>query len=96
MQEDDKQPSGPSHGQSGHGHLAALDPSGPPLQRRPAMKIPCSLVSGLPVGMLLVGRHLDEHTVLRVAHQDQAKIYPCPVPPTRLGQAGSPQGGTQG
>lgn len=54
------------------------------LTGHPAMSVPCGLVSGLPVGMLLVGRHLDEHTVLRVAHQYQVNIYPCPVPPTHV------------
>lgn len=49
-----------------------------------------------PVGMLLVGRPLDGRTVLRVPHQYQANIYPCLVPPTHVGQAGSPEGGTQG
>jgi amidase len=33
----------------------------------PALSIPCGRVSGLPVGMMIVGRHFAEPTVLRVA-----------------------------
>ena len=33
----------------------------------PAFTIPCGLVGGLPVGMMLVGRHFDEATLIRVA-----------------------------
>jgi amidase len=31
----------------------------------PALTIPCGMVDGLPVGMMLVGRHFDEATLLR-------------------------------
>lgn len=34
----------------------------------PALSVPCGLVDGLPVGMMLVGRHLDEATLYRIAH----------------------------
>jgi len=34
----------------------------------PAMSVPCGLVEGLPVGMMLVGRHLDEATLYQAAH----------------------------
>lgn len=34
----------------------------------PAMSIPCGEVEGLPIGMMLVGRHWDEATVYRAAH----------------------------
>lgn len=37
----------------------------------PAASIPCGLVDGLPVGMALVGRRLDEATILRAAHAFQ-------------------------
>jgi amidase len=33
----------------------------------PAMSIPCGLVSGLPVGMMLIGKSLDEATIYRAA-----------------------------
>jgi amidase len=32
------------------------------------MSVPCGLVDGLPVGMMLVGRHFDEPTLLRASH----------------------------
>jgi amidase len=34
----------------------------------PAMNVPCGLSGGLPVGMMLVGRHWEDATVLRAAH----------------------------
>lgn len=37
----------------------------------PAMNIPCGMSSGLPVGMMLVGRHWEDGTVLRAAHAYQ-------------------------
>ena len=33
----------------------------------PAMSIPCGMADGLPIGMMLVGRHFDEATVLAAA-----------------------------
>jgi amidase len=33
----------------------------------PAMNVPCAMSSGLPVGMMLVGRHWEDATVLRAA-----------------------------
>lgn len=34
----------------------------------PAISVPCALREGLPVGMMLVGRHFDESTLYRAAH----------------------------
>jgi amidase len=34
----------------------------------PAMSIPCGMSEGLPVGLMLVGRHFDEMTIYRAAH----------------------------
>lgn len=34
----------------------------------PAISVPCGFVSGLPVGMQIIGKAFDEQTVLRVAH----------------------------
>jgi aspartyl-tRNA(Asn)/glutamyl-tRNA(Gln) amidotransferase subunit A len=34
----------------------------------PAISIPCGFVNGLPVGLQIIGKTLDESTVLRVAH----------------------------
>jgi amidase len=33
----------------------------------PAMSLPCGLVDGLPVGLMLVGKHYDEGTIYRAA-----------------------------
>jgi amidase len=33
----------------------------------PAMSVPCGMIDGLPVGMMLIGRKFDEETVLRVS-----------------------------
>src|SRR5262245_36854895 len=34
----------------------------------PALSIPCGLADGLPVGLMLVGKHYDEATIYRAAH----------------------------
>jgi amidase len=34
----------------------------------PALSLPCGVSDGLPVGLMLVGRHFDEATVYRVGH----------------------------
>ncbi len=34
----------------------------------PAFTVPCGTVDGLPVGLMLVGKHFDEATVIRAAH----------------------------
>ena len=34
----------------------------------PALSIPCGKSNGLPVGLMLVGRHFDDATLFRVAH----------------------------
>jgi amidase len=33
----------------------------------PAMSVPCGLVDGMPVGMMLIGKHFDEATIYRAA-----------------------------
>jgi len=38
------------------------------LTHHPAMSLPCGDVDGLPVGMMFVGRHFDEPTILRAAY----------------------------
>jgi amidase len=34
----------------------------------PAFTVPCGMVGGLPVGMMLVGKHFDEATLIRAGH----------------------------
>lgn len=38
------------------------------ISHHPAMSIPCGMVDGLPVGLMLAGRHFDEMTIYRAAH----------------------------
>jgi Asp-tRNA(Asn)/Glu-tRNA(Gln) amidotransferase A subunit family amidase len=38
----------------------------------PAINVPCAKSKGLPIGMMLVRRHLEDASVLRVAHAFQA------------------------
>src|SRR5215208_4026033 len=46
----------------------------------PAMNVPCAMSEGLPVGMMLVGRHADEATVLRAADAYERQVF-RPDPP---------------
>lgn len=50
---------------------------------RPAMNVPCAISSGLPVGMMLVGRWGDEATVLRAADAFERQVFKPPAPPRR-------------
>jgi amidase len=38
------------------------------ITHHPAMSLPCGMVDGLPVGLMLVGRHFAEATIYRAAH----------------------------
>jgi aspartyl-tRNA(Asn)/glutamyl-tRNA(Gln) amidotransferase subunit A len=38
--------------------------------------VPCGLVGGLPVGLQVMGRALDEATVLAVAHAYERAAWP--------------------
>jgi amidase len=42
----------------------------------PAMSVPCAVSDGLPVGMMLIGRHWGEATVLRVARACETSFAP--------------------
>src|SRR5690349_7819815 len=46
----------------------------------PAMNVPCAMSDGLPVGMMLVGRHGDEATILRAADAFEREIFQPPAP----------------
>jgi amidase len=45
------------------GNTAPFDVTG-----NPALSVPCAFADGLPVGLMLVGRHFDDATVLRAGH----------------------------
>ena len=38
------------------------------VSHHPAISIPCGMSDGLPVGMMLIGRHFDEATLYRAAY----------------------------
>jgi aspartyl-tRNA(Asn)/glutamyl-tRNA(Gln) amidotransferase subunit A len=38
----------------------------------PALSVPCGFSNGMPVGMQLIGKHLDESTLLQIGHAYQA------------------------
>jgi amidase len=47
-------------------NTAAFDVTG-----NPALSVPCGMSDGRPIGMMLVGRHFDDATVLRAGHAYQ-------------------------
>lgn len=48
----------------------------------PATSAPAGLVDGLPAGMMIIGRHFDDETCLRVAHALEQVDGGFPSPPT--------------
>ncbi|MGE3253061.1 amidase [Pseudonocardia sp.] len=50
----------------------------------PAISVPAGLSNGLPVGMMIVGKHWDDAGVLRVAHTFEQAVggFPAPAPAT--------------
>jgi amidase len=38
------------------------------ITHHPAMTLPCGMVDGLPIGLMLIGRHFDESTIYRAAY----------------------------
>ena len=38
------------------------------ISHHPAMSVPCGMRDGLPVGMMLDGKHFDEPSIYRAAH----------------------------
>ena len=44
------------------GNTASLDATG-----HPATSVPCAMCGGLPIGLMLVGRHFQDAVVLRAA-----------------------------
>ena len=50
-------------------NTAPFDVSG-----HPSMSIPCGMSDGLPVGMMLTGRHFEESTIYRAAGAFEAAV----------------------
>lgn len=44
------------------------------VSHHPALSLPAGMSDGLPVGMMLVGRHFDEATLYRVAHAYEQRV----------------------
>jgi len=58
----------------------------------PACSVPAGIVNGLPTGMMIIGKHFDDATVLRVAHTFEQAVGGFPAPQmnaTRTATAGS-------
>jgi amidase len=55
----------------------------------PATSVPAGLVDGLPAGLMIVGRHLDDATCLRVAHAFELAVGGFPSPPVAAAVGGS-------
>jgi amidase len=46
----------------------------------PAMNVPCGMSGGLPVGMMLIGRHGEDATVLRASDAFERGVFSPPAP----------------
>ena len=46
----------------------------PRVSGHPALTIPCGMNNGLPVGLMLIGRHFDEATIYRAAHAYEQSV----------------------
>jgi amidase len=57
------------------GNCAPFDVSG-----HPACSVPSGLVNGLPAGLMIIGKHFDDATVLRVAHTFEQAVGGFPTP----------------
>ena len=51
------------------------------LTGHPAISVPCAVIDGLPVGMLLIGRHFEDRQLIAAAAQFQARCFEPPTPP---------------
>ena len=58
-------------------NTAPFDVSG-----HPACSVPAGLADGLPVGMMIIGKHFGDATVLRVAHAFEQAVGGFPAPRT--------------
>jgi amidase len=46
------------------------------ITHHPAMTVPCGMINGLPVGLMLIGKHFDEPTIYRAAYAfEQARDW---------------------
>ncbi len=59
------------------GNTAPFDVTG-----HPAISVPAGLVNGLPSGLMIIGKHFDDATCLRVAHSFEQAVGGFPMPPS--------------
>ena len=38
------------------------------ISHHPAMNVPCGMIDGLPIGLMLIAKHFDEPTIYRAAY----------------------------
>ncbi|MBL8576508.1 MAG: amidase [Mesorhizobium sp.] len=62
------------------------------LTGHPALSVPCAMIDGLPVGMLLIGRALDDHCLIALAHRFRREVFMAPPPSGRLADDRTRQG----
>jgi amidase len=67
------------------GNTAPLDASG-----HPAISVPAGLIDGLPVGMMIMGKHFDDATVLKFADAFERLSGGFAMPDKESRHAGSP------
>jgi amidase len=59
-------------------NTAPIDVSG-----HPAISVPAGLAGGLPAGLMIIGRHFEDATCLRVAQAYETAVGGFPAPPAR-------------
>jgi len=69
------------------GNTAPFDVTG-----HPATSVPTALVNGLPAGLMIIGKHFDDATCLRVAHTLEQAIGGFPVAPSQTSRVEEPVG----
>ena len=55
-------------------HEMLTNTAGHNVTGHPALTIPCGLSDGLPVGLMLIGKHFDEATIYRAAHAYEQSV----------------------
>jgi amidase len=40
----------------------------------PGLSIPCAMSKGMPIGLMLIGRHFEDGTLLRIGHAYEQSV----------------------
>ena len=70
------------------GNTAPFDVTG-----HPAMSVPCGMSDGLPVGLMLIGKHFDEATIYRRRRRVRAPATGKPSDPLSVAATSGLAGG---